>query len=50
MKKIALLAACAAFFIVGSAKADQFDYGSFGEINGQNITITSPTRSASAPV
>jgi hypothetical protein len=28
--------------LVGPAQADQFDYGSFGQINGQNITITSP--------
>ena len=42
MKKALLLAA--AMMCIGlPAKADQFDYGSFGQINGQNITITSPT-------
>jgi hypothetical protein len=45
MKKIAKAALLAASILSlpVAAQADQFDYGSFGEINGQNITITSPT-------
>ena len=41
MKKY-LLPLLALGALVGPACADQFDYGSFGQINGQNITITSP--------
>jgi hypothetical protein len=42
MRKAAMLAG-AFLLCAGAARADQFDYGSFGQINGQNITITSPT-------
>jgi hypothetical protein len=42
MKKLALLVTASLFVFAVPAKADQFDYGSFGQINGQNITITSP--------
>jgi hypothetical protein len=41
MKKLLLSLAFAAALTV-PAQADQFDYGSFGQVNGQNITITSP--------
>jgi hypothetical protein len=42
MRKLASLLALAALCVAAPAQADQFDYGSFGQINGQNITITSP--------
>jgi hypothetical protein len=42
MKKC-LLSLLALGALVGPACAGQFDYGSFGQDNGQNITITSPT-------
>ena len=41
MKKLALLA-LASLFVATPAMASQFDYGSFGQVNGQNITISSP--------
>jgi hypothetical protein len=42
MKKV-LLPLLVLGALAAPAQADQFDYGSFGQINGQNITITSPT-------
>jgi hypothetical protein len=42
MRKRVLLTALAALFVATPAVADQFDYGSFGQINGENVTIFSP--------
>jgi hypothetical protein len=41
MKKL-LLSLAFAGALAMPAQAGQFDYGSFGQVNGQNITITSP--------
>lgn len=41
MRKL-LLSLAFAGALTMSAQAGQFDYGSFGQVNGQNITITSP--------
>ena len=40
--KAALLAASMLSLLPVAAQATQFDYSSFAEVNGQNITITSP--------
>ena len=42
MRKLLLPLALAALCVALPAKADQFVYGSFGQVNGQNIGITSP--------
>jgi hypothetical protein len=43
MKRLALLAIASLLIAALPAQADQFDYSSFGQVNAQNITITSPT-------
>jgi hypothetical protein len=42
MRKVLFLLASVAALCAAPAKADQFDYGSFGQINGENVTIISP--------